>query len=79
MAFLSTFSGFIAALLIWVGLYTLATEVHVPLLNALAPYLEALSPVGEGMFMILGVVISLLIYRLLKSRTGTERSELSNG
>ena len=70
MAFLSTFTGLIVALLIWVGLYTLATEFQIPLLSPLAPYLEALSPVGEGLFVILAVIISLLIYRLLKSPAG---------
>jgi len=70
MAFLCTFTGLLAALLIWVGLYTLATEFHIPLLSPLAPYLEALSPIGEGLFVLLAVIISLLIYRLLKSRAG---------
>ena len=65
MAFVSTFFGLIAALLIWVSLYTLATELQV---DALAPYLEALSPVGEGLFAILAVISSWLIYRLLKRR-----------
>ena len=71
MAFLSTFFGLIAALLMWVGLYTLATEFQIPLVNALAPFLEALSPVGEGLFVILAVIFSLLIYRRLKSRAAT--------
>jgi hypothetical protein len=78
MAFLSTFAGLVAALLIWVSLYTLATELHVPLLNALAPYLEALSPVGEGLLVILAVTVSLLIYHLLKSWEGDDHSERGN-
>ncbi len=71
MAFLSTFAGLLAALLIWVGLYTLVTEVKVPALNSLAPYLEALSPVGEGLFLVLALIIAVAVYRWLKSRAGT--------
>ena len=78
MAFLSTFTGFIAALLIWVGLYTLATEIHSPRLNALAPYLEALSPIGECLFIILAVIFSFLIYRGLKLRPGDGPSGRGN-
>ena len=68
MAFLSTFAGLSAVLLIWIGQYTLATEVHIPLLSALAPYLDALTLAGEGLFVILAVNFSLLIYRLLRRR-----------
>ena len=48
----------------------MGSEVHIPLLNAHAPYLEALNPFGEGFFVVLAAIISLLIYRLLKSRAG---------
>jgi hypothetical protein len=69
MAFVSTFAGLLAALIVWVGLYTLASEVDVPALNALAPYLEALNPVGVILFLVLGLVFALAVYRWLKART----------
>ncbi len=69
MAFVSTFAGLLAALVIWVGLYSFASEVDVPALNAVAPWLEALNPVGEIFFLVLALLISLAVYRWLKSRT----------
>jgi membrane protein implicated in regulation of membrane protease activity len=79
MAFLCTFAGLLAALIIWVGLYTLASESRTPLLIALAPYLEAFNPVGQGLFAILAVTIALLIYRLLKPKAGNEPSDRRDG
>jgi membrane protein implicated in regulation of membrane protease activity len=79
MAFLCTFAGLLAALIVWVGLYTLTSESHTPLLSALAPYLEAFSPVGQGMFAILAVTIALLIYRWLKPKVGNEPSDRLDG
>ena len=68
MAFLCTFSGLTIALIVWVALYTLASNSHNPLLVALAPYLEAFSITGQCLFVILAVVISWLTYRLLRSK-----------
>ena len=79
MAFLCTFAGLLVALIIWVGLYTLASESHTPLLSALAPYLEAFSPVGQGLFAILAVTIALLIHRWLKPKVGNKPSDQRDG
>ena len=66
MAFLCTFSGLMIALIVWVGLYTLAANSDNRVLAALAPYLEAFSITGQCLFVILAVVISWLTYRLLR-------------
>jgi hypothetical protein len=79
MAFLCTFAGLLAALTIWTGLYVLASESPSPSLSALAPYLEALSPVGQGLFVTLAVTISLLLYRWLKPEAGKEPPDPRNG
>jgi len=71
MAFLCTFSGLTIALVVWVGLYTLASDSNNAFVAAFAPYLEALSITGQSLFVILAVVFSCLIYRLLKRGKGT--------
>jgi membrane protein implicated in regulation of membrane protease activity len=68
MAFVSTFAGLLAALVIWVGAYALASEADAPALNAMATYLEALNPVGETLFLVLAVLIAMGVYRWLKTR-----------
>ncbi len=68
MAFLCTFSGLTIALIVWVALYALASNSHIPLLVALAPYLEAFSISGQCLFVILAVVISWLTWRLLRRK-----------
>ena len=68
VAFLCTFSGMLAALAIWAGLYTLASESHSPMLAAMAPYLEALSLSGQAFFLILAAALSWLIYTVLRRR-----------
>jgi hypothetical protein len=70
MAFLCTFSGLLAALAFWAGLYTLASESHIPALAAIAPYLEALSLSGQIFFIVLAVVLSWLFYVVLSRRGG---------
>jgi hypothetical protein len=75
MAFLCTFSGLTVALIVWVGLYTLASSSAEPTLNALAPYLEALSITGQLLFVVLAGLFSLLTYRLLRPRRGDGPSE----
>ena len=74
MAFLCTFSGLTIALIIWVGLYTLASSSDIPLLVAVAPYLEALSITGQCLFLILAVLFSWLTYRLLRPKRGNGTS-----
>lgn len=73
MAFLCTFSGLTMALLVWVALYTLASDSDNASLAALAPYLEALSMTGQCLFVILAVVFSWLTYRLLRWKRGKGR------
>jgi len=68
MAFLCTFSGLTIALIVWVALYTLASNSHNPSLVALAPYLEAFSLTGQCLFVILTVVIAWLTYLLLRPK-----------
>jgi len=68
MAFLCTFSGLTIALIVWVALYTLASNSDNPLLIAVTPYLEASSITGPCLFVILAVVISWLTYRLLRPK-----------
>jgi len=68
MAFLCTFSGLTIALIVWVGLYTLASNSDNPSLVALGPYLEAFSITGQCLFAILAVGLSWLMYRLLGRR-----------
>jgi hypothetical protein len=75
MAFLCTFSGLTISLIVWVGLYTLASSSGDPTLNALAPYLEALSITGQLLFVVLAALFSLLAYRLLRPRAGDGSSE----
>jgi hypothetical protein len=70
MAFLCTFSGLTIALIVWVALYTLASNSYNPLLVAVAPYLEAFSITGQCLFVTLAVVISWLTYRLLRPKRG---------
>jgi hypothetical protein len=70
VAFLCTFSGLLAALAIWAGLYILASESDIPTLAALAPYLEALSLSGQIFFLVLAAVLSWLIYAVLRRRGG---------
>jgi hypothetical protein len=70
MAFLSTLTGFTLALIIWVGLYAIASESENRVLIALAPYLEAMSISGQCLFIILASIISILTYRLLKRKHG---------
>ncbi len=70
MAFLCTFSGLTIALIVWVGLYTLASNSDNPSLVALTPYLEAFSITGQCLFVILAVVISWLAYLLLRPKRG---------
>jgi hypothetical protein len=74
VAFLCTFSGFTLALIVWVGLYTLASDSDIPQLVALAPYLEALSITGQCMFVILAVGFAWLTYRLLRRKQGNGTS-----
>jgi len=68
VAFLCTFAGLLSALAIWAGLYTLASESGIPMLAAMAPYLEALSPSGQIFFVVLAAVLSGLIYIVLRRR-----------
>jgi hypothetical protein len=75
MAFVSTFAGLLAALVIWVGAYALASEADSPALNALATYLEALNPIGEALFLVLAVLIAIAVYRWLRSRAGSDASD----
>jgi hypothetical protein len=70
MAFICTFSGLLLALVIWVGLYTLASESHIPMLSATAPYLEAMSLTGEVFFLGLAAVLSWVVYLFLRRRLG---------
>ena len=58
MAFLCPFSGLTIGLMVWVALYTLASDSDNPLLGALAPYLEALGITGQCFFVILAVVFA---------------------
>jgi hypothetical protein len=74
MAFLCTFSGLTIALIVWVALYTLASDSGNPLLVALAPYLEALSITGQCLFVILAAVFSWLTYHLLRPKRGNGTS-----
>jgi hypothetical protein len=73
LAFLGTLSGLIASLILWVALYAFVSESDSDALNALAPYLEATSPVGQGLFVVVAAVIALLAYRWLKARTAAGR------
>jgi hypothetical protein len=70
MAFLCTFSGLTIALIIWVALYTFASDSTNPTLSAIAPYLGALSVTGQVLFVILAIVFSWLTYRLLRRKRG---------
>jgi len=67
MAFLCTFSGLTLALLIWVGLYAIASNATIPSFGALASYLEAFSIRGQCLFAIHAVGFSWLTYRLLRN------------
>ena len=69
MAFLCTFSGLTIALLVWVTLYTLASNSDNPLLLATAYYLEAFSVTGQFVFVTLAALISWLTYRLVRSKS----------
>jgi len=60
----------LAALTIWAGLYTLASESDIPMLAAIAPYLEALSLSGQIFFLVLAAVLSWLIYVVLRRKRG---------
>ena len=68
MAFVSTFTGLILALVVWVGLYTLAADSDNPLLAALAPHLETFSVGGWALFVILAVVFALLTHRVVRPK-----------
>ena len=70
LAFLCTFAGLLGALAIWTGLCTLASESDIPLLAAVAPYLEALSLSGQIFFLVLAAALSWLIYVVLRRRRG---------
>ena len=58
----------LAALAIWAGLYLLASESDIPMLAALAPFLEALSLSGQVFFLVLAALLSWLIYTVLRRR-----------
>jgi hypothetical protein len=75
MAFLSTFAGLTLSLVLWVALYTLASNSQSPLLVAAAPYLEALSITGQCLFVVFAGIFSLLTYRLLRPKSGEGASE----
>jgi len=68
MAFVSTFTGLIVALVVWVGLYTFAADSRNPLLASLAPHLEAFSVGGWLLFAILSVVFAMLAYRAVRPK-----------
>ena len=75
MAFVSTFAGLTLSLVLWVALYTLASNSPSPLLIAVAPYLEALSVSGQCFFVVFAGVFSVLTYRLLRPKPGEGASE----
>ena len=79
MAFLCTFTGLTVSLIIWVALYTVASNSQNPLLISLAPYLEALSASGQCLFVVLAMIISLLTYRVLRPKANDESSDQTDG
>ena len=79
MAFLCTFTGLTVALIVWVALYTVASDSKNPLLIALAPYLDAMSVSGPCLFIVLAVIFSLLTYRLLRPKANDGASDQTNG
>jgi hypothetical protein len=66
MVFASTFVGLTVALAIWATAYAILSTSGDPALNALATHLEALSPGGWFLFVVLAIGISLLTYRLFQ-------------
>ena len=71
MAFLCTFSGMMAAGLIWMALFVAFGEAHIAMLNTLAGWLSPMGILGWAFFVVLSVVCSWLIYLLLRSRIRT--------
>lgn len=72
MAFVSTFTGLLAALVVWVALYTFAADSGNPLLASLATHLEAFSVGGWLLFATLAVAFAALTYRAVRpKRNGT--------
>ena len=69
MAFLCTFSGMMAAGLIWMGLFAAFGEAHIAVLNTIAEWLSPMGVLGWAFFVALSVVCSWLIYLLLRPRT----------
>ena len=66
MAFVSTFTGLLLALVAWVGLYTFAVDSRDPFLVSLASHLEAFSVGGWLLFTILSIVFAVLTYRAVR-------------
>ncbi len=70
MIFASTFLGLLLGLALWAAAYLIADESAVPFLHALAPHLEAFSPGGWSLFVVLAAGIGRLAHRLLRARFG---------
>ena len=68
MAFLSTFTGLLLALVAWVGLYTFAVDSRDPLFVSLASHLEAFSVGGWLLFAMLSVIFAVLTYRAVRPK-----------
>jgi len=63
VAFLCTFIGMIAALIIWVGLYYYLLDSGNAMLNGLAPHFEAISFGGISLFVVFSLLLCWLAYR----------------
>lgn len=70
MAFLCTFSGMMAAGLLWMALFVGFGEFHNAVLNTIAEWLSPMGVVGWAFFAVLSVACSWLTYLLLRSKLG---------
>ena len=68
MAFLCTFSGMMAAGLVWMGLFVGFREAHNAILNMIAEWLSPMSVMGWAFFIFLSGACSWLSYLVLRSR-----------
>jgi hypothetical protein len=74
MAFLCTFSGMLAAGVIWIAIFVELGDATSPALNSAAVWLSPTNPGGWGFFVLLSAACSWLVYRLLRPRLGDDAS-----
>ncbi|HEX8012690.1 MAG TPA: hypothetical protein VF814_17435 [Casimicrobiaceae bacterium] len=66
MAFLWSFTGLMAAGLIWMAIFVTLSEAQDPALNAIADWVSPMTVGGWVFYVALAVLCSWLAYRLLR-------------